>query len=312
MKWKIYITTIVIIVLFAFNIFLAIKNFSDRTFPTSSIGTPADYEGRAYILPIAGPNYIPILDSGIPKPEISAKSAVVYDTRSSRFLYEKNSNTQLPIASLTKVMSAVIVLENLNLEDIVTISEDSIKVDGEKQDIYLGEKLTVRNLLKLMLIESSNDAAYALTSYAKEIGINFIGLMNLKAISLGMTNSFFIDPAGLDDKGYSTAQDLLKLIEYSLSYPEIWDISAEKTAIVESSDERIKHKIKSTNKLLGLIKDIIGGKTGYTEGAEQCMILVTSVPDYPSKLVSVVLGSDDRFDDTQKLIEWTRRAYRWK
>lgn len=310
--FRVHAAIIAIVVLFAVNIFLAVINYGNRTFPSLSVGISADYEGQAYILPIAGPNYIPILDSSIPRPEISAKSALVYDTRSSRFLYEKNGNAKLPIASLTKIMSAVIILENLNLEDIVTVSEDSIRVDGEKQDIYLGEKLTVRNLLKLMLIESSNDAAYAAAAHAKKTGIDFVGLMNLKAVSLGMTDSFFIDPAGLDDKGYSTAQDLVKLVEYSLSYPEIWDISAEKTAIVESSDERIKHAIKSTNRLLGLIKDIIGGKTGYTEGAGQCMILVTSVPDYPSKLISIVLGSDDRFEDTQKLIEWTRTAYRWK
>jgi len=163
-----------------------------------------------------------------------------------------------------------------------------------------------------MLIESSNDAAYAVMSYAKSRGINFVELMNAEAVKAGMSNSYFIDPAGLNDNAYSTASDLIKLVEYSLKYHEIWDISAEKTAIVESSDERIKHEIISTNRLLGLVKDIIGGKTGYTDGALQCMILVTSIPDYPSKIVSVVLGSNDRFGDTQRLIDWTRAAYSWK
>ena len=163
-----------------------------------------------------------------------------------------------------------------------------------------------------MLIESSNDAAYALANYAEEKRLDFTGEMNLKAKALNMRDSFFNDPAGLDDSAYSTAQDLVKLVEYSLNYKEIWDISAEKTAIIESSDERIKHSIKSTNRLLGLIKDIIGGKTGYTDGALECMILVASVPDYPGQLISIVLGSDDRFGDTQKLVEWTRAAYRWK
>jgi D-alanyl-D-alanine carboxypeptidase len=102
------------------------------------------------------------------------------------------------------------------------------------------------------------------------------------------------------------------LVEYSLNYQEIWDISSEKMVIVESSDERIKHTAVSTNRLLGLIKDIIGGKTGYTDGALQCMILVTNVPGYPSKVISIVLGSHDRFSDTQKLINWTRLAYSWE
>lgn len=310
---RVYFTVIIIFALFIVNIILVFKNSQDDSLVIQLASEYIENTiGQAYILPISGPNYIPVLDSDISKPIISAKSAVIYDTHSRRFLYEKNSETKLPIASLTKVMSAVVILENLNLDNIVTIAIDSIRVDGEKQDLYLGEKLSVRNLLKLMLIESSNDAAYAVMSYAKSRGINFVELMNAEAVKAGMSNSYFIDPAGLNDNAYSTASDLIKLVEYSLKYHEIWDISAEKTAIVESSDERIKHEIISTNRLLGLVKDIIGGKTGYTDGALQCMILVTSIPDYPSKIVSVVLGSNDRFGDTQRLIDWTRAAYSWK
>lgn len=312
MQWKVYVATIGIIALFAVNIFLAFQNSRPEM---SVIDMTSDYinrEQQAYILPISGPNYIPILDSNISAPVIYAKSAAVFDTRSSRFLYEKDSNIRRPIASLTKVMSAVVALENLNLEDIVTISEDSIKVDGEKQDLYLGEKISVRNLLKLALIESSNDAAYALAFYARQEGIDFVGQMNLKAKKLDMADSNFLDPAGLNDNAYSTVQDLVKLVGYSLNYQEIWDISAEKMAIVESSDEKIKHTAQSTNRLIGLIKDLVGGKTGYTDGAGQCLILVTSAPDYPSKVISIVLGSQDRFGDSQKLTDWTRRAYKWQ
>jgi len=309
--WKVYLIIITIFVLFAVNLFLLLKNSSDDSLVVQLTGDRVD-DQRVYVLPISGPNYIPIFDSSVSQPTIGAKSALVYDTRSSRFLYEKNRKIKLPIASLTKVLSAVVVLENLDLNDIVTISEESIKVDGERQDLYLGEKISVRNLLKLMLIESSNDASYAIAAHAQSQGIDFVGSMNTKARALNMPDSYFIDSAGLNDSGYSTAEDLIKLVEYSLNYQEIWDISAEKTAIIESSDERIKHTATSTNRLLGLVKDIIGGKTGYTEGAGQCMILVTSVPGYPSKLVSIVLGSDDRFGDTQKLIDWARQAYRWK
>ncbi|OGN01088.1 MAG: hypothetical protein A3B91_00725 [Candidatus Yanofskybacteria bacterium RIFCSPHIGHO2_02_FULL_41_29] len=310
---RVYLAVTIIVVLFAVNILLVFKNNQDDSLIIQLASRyNGSLNGQAYILPISGPNYIPILDSSISAPKIDSKSAVIYDTKSRRFLYEKESNIKLPIASLTKIMSAVVVLENLNLDDIVTVFENSIKADGEKQDLYLGEKMSIRNLLKLMLIESSNDAAYALMYYAKSRGIDFVGLMNSEAITTGMTDSYFTDPAGLDDGAYSTASDLIKLVEYSLKYQEIWDISAEKTAIVESSDERIKHQVTSTNRLLGLVKDIIGGKTGYTEGAGQCMILVTSVPDYPSKIISIVLGSGDRFGDTQKLIDWTRQAYRWQ
>ena len=310
--FKVYFATITIIVLFAVNFFFVFKNSRDNIAVISFVENYVDENQQAFILPISEPNYIPVLDSNIVAPLVSAKSAIVYDTRSGRFLFEKNSNLNLPIASLTKIMSAVIILEKFNLDDIVTISNNSIRVDGEKQDLYLGEKISVRNLLKLMLIESSNDAAYALTDYAKTNGVDFIQTMNLKAKSLGMLNSNFIDPAGLNDNAHSTVQDLIKLIEYSLNYQEIWNISVEKTVIVESSDEKIQHTARSTNLLIGLIKDLVGGKTGYTEGAGQCMILVASVPNYPSKIVSIVLGSQDRFGDTQKLIDWTRQAYRWQ
>ena len=312
MSKKVYASTILIIALFVVNFVLLFKNSRDNFTISYSFEEVGDIRERAYILPISAPNYIPILDSNISRPSVSAKSAIVYDTSSSRFLYDKNTEMKLPIASLTKIITAVAVLENMSLDDIVTIAEDSMGVDGEKQDLYLGEKISIRNLLKLLLIESSNDAAYALANHAKKQGIDFIGAMNIKAGALGMRDTVFNDPAGLNDSAYSTARDLVKLVEYSLVYQEIWDISSEKTAIVESSDERIKHSITSTNRLLGMIKDIIGGKTGFTDGALQCMILVTSIQGYPGKLVTIVLGSQDRFGDTQKLIEWTRTAYRWR
>src|SRR3989344_5309830 len=312
MRLKVYTATITIIVLFAVNIFLAIQ--ISQNIPLSDLmplGVSSS-QRQSYILSVSELNYIPILNANINRPIISGKSALIYDTDSNRFLYEEDTDSKLPIASLTKILSAVVVLERLDSNDIVTITEKSIRVDGEKQDLYLGEKLTVRNLLKLMFIESSNDAAYALAEHAKNLGIDFVGEMNLKSRNLDMRDSVFTDPAGLDDSAYSTAKDLVKLVEYSLNYKEIWDISSEKAAIIESSDERIKHSVTSTNRLLGLIKDIIGGKTGYTDGAGQCMILVTSIPDYSGKIVSIVLGSEDRFGDTQKLVEWTRSAYRWK
>lgn len=309
---KVYAVTITIIVLFGVNFFLVFKNNLNNPPLVQPLENYVSKNDPAYVLPISGPNYIPILDSSIPRPLVSAKSAIVYDTRSSRFLFDKDSKLKLPIASLTKVMSAVVVLENLNLDDIVSIADGSIRVDGEKQDLYLGEKISVRNLLKLALIESSNDAAYALAAYARSKGIDFVSAMNARATALGMSDSYFVDPAGLDDHAHSTVQDLVKLVEYSLNYPEIWDISAEKTAVIESSDEKIRHTARSTNLLIGLIQDFIGGKTGYTEGAGQCMILVTNVPGYPSKIISIVLGSGDRFSDAQKLIGWTREAYRWE
>lgn len=272
---------------------------------------PAFNSSQAYLFPISEPSYFPIYDSKSEKPVIDAKSGLVYDTRSGRFLYAKNPRIKLPVASLTKILSAIIVLDNLDLKETVKIPKEVLRVDEEKQSLYLNEEITVQSLLKLVLIESSNDAAYALAWHADSKGINFVEKMNEKARVFGMNDSSFLDPAGLNDNAYSTAEDLVKLIRNSIKYNFIWDILTEKSVVVKSVDGKIEHKVESTDLLLGVIPDIFGGKTGYTDGALGCMILVVDIPDKNDKLISVVLGSRSRFEDTKKLIDWVKESYRW-
>ena len=273
---------------------------------------PAFNSYQAYVLPISEPSYFPIFDSVKEKPVIDAKAGLVYDTRSGRFLFVKNPRIKLPIASLTKILSAVVVLENFDTKEAVTIPKEVLRVDDEKQSLYLNEEITVQNLLKLMLIESSNDAAYALAYHANNKGINFVDKMNEKAQLLNMNDSNFLDPAGLNDNAYSTSEDLVKLIKYSLKYDLIWEILTEKSIVVKSVDGKIEHKAENTDQLLGIIPDIFGGKTGNTDKALGCMILVVDIPDKNDKLISIVLGSRSRFDDTKKLIDWVKEAYRWE
>ncbi len=272
---------------------------------------PAFNSSEAYLLPISEPSYFPIYDAKTAKPVIDAKSGLVYDTRSGRFLFDKNSRIKLPVASLTKILSALIVIENFNLKDTVVVPKEALKVDTEKQSLYLDEEITVENLLKLMLIESSNDAAYALAWYANSKGINFVDKMNEKAQSLNMIDSHFLDPAGLNDSAYSTSEDLVKLVKYSFKYDLVWEILTEKNIIIKSTNGKIEHNVESTDQLLGVIPNIFGGKTGNTDGALGCMILVVDIPDKNDKLISIILGSRSRFDDTKKLIDWVKEAYRW-
>jgi len=287
-------------------------SLTGRISTEGNIGTGTLGSGAAYIFPIAESTYLPVLNTAIERPALSAKSAIVYDTRSSRSLYSKNSEERLPIASLTKLLSAVVVLENLNLDDIVVVSKEALKVDGEKQTLYLDERIRARDLLKMMLIESSNDAAYALKYYASIIGVDLGALMNRKAIELGMHSSIFHDPAGLNDDALSTSEDLLKLVSYSLKFDDLWLILGEKSTTVYSVDGRIEHQVNSTNQLLGVIPDVVGGKTGYTDIALGNMILAVGIPGKNDKLISIVLGSNERFTDTEKLINWTKRAYSWE
>ncbi|OGN09406.1 MAG: hypothetical protein A3J46_01215 [Candidatus Yanofskybacteria bacterium RIFCSPHIGHO2_02_FULL_41_11] len=302
------------------SVLILVNVFFIFNFPkTASIKPRSDLviQGRtlnqaAYVLPISEPSYLPVLNTAIERPQLTAKSAVVYDMRSSRFLYSKNPEDRLPIASLTKLLSAVVVLEYLNPDDIVIVSKESIKVDGEKQTLYLDERIKVGELLKMMLIESSNDAAHALKLYASSLGVDLISFMNKKAVELGMNDSIFHDPAGLNDDALSTSEDLVKLVKYSLQLDELWSTLGEKTASVSSIGGRIERKINSTNQLLGIIPDIVGGKTGYTEKALGCMILVVDIPDKNDKLIIIVLGSTERFTDTEKLTNWVKRAYSWE
>lgn len=306
---KLYIFAVMLAGLIIINIFFVLGSPKTNNLVNAE---PVFNSSEAYILPISEPSYFPIYDSTKAKPLLDTKSGLVYDLRSGRFLFDKNSRIKLPIASLTKILSAVVVLENLNLKDIVVVPQEVLKVDAEKQSLYLNEEITVENLLKLMLIESSNDAAYALAGYANNKGINFVEKMNEKAKFLSMIDSNFLDPAGLNDIAYATAEDLVKLVKYSLKYDLIWQILTEKNIIVKSIDGKIQHQVESTDQLLGVIPNIFGGKTGNTDGALGCMILVVDIPDKNDKLISVILGSHSRFDDTKKLIDWIKLAYRWE
>lgn len=310
MRRNLYILLGVLVVFVLINVLFVFNFNKESQIDDKLINISADYS-QAFLFPISEPSYVPILNTTIEKPQISAQSAVVYDLKSSKYLYSKNINLRLPIASLTKLMTAVVVMELLNLDDIVTVPKEAIKIDGEKQTLYLGEKIKVRDLLKMMLIESSNDAAYALKFYAASLGIDLIQKMNAKAVELGMINSIFHDPAGLNDEASSTAEDLIKLVKFSMRFNDIWIILAEKISTIYSVDGKIEHRVKNTNQLLDIIPGVLGGKTGYTEKALGCMILLVEVSDKNDKLISVVIGSKERFTDTQKIINWARNAYIW-
>jgi len=313
MQRKLTILTIIILVLVSVNIYFLVTSARiDDTGPGPVFTTVE----AAYVFPRVQANYLPLLDPSSGNVELSAKSAIVYDVKTGRELFQKDPEAKLPIASLTKIMTAIVVWETLSPNDVVTVPASAVKADGERQDLYAGENISVNSLLQLMLIESSNDAAHALTHYAKEKGIDLVGEMNLKAAELDMYSTKFMDPAGLDDSGYSTVSDLVKAVKYGLRYSVIWNFSRSQTAIVASTDGRISHQARSTNQLLGIVTDIFGGKTGYTDSALGCMILIVDVPPpaggQEDKIISIVLGSRSRFDDISKLVQWTRMAYRWE
>lgn len=275
--------------------------------------TPGLQSARAYLMPVSNPAYSPVRDTRVAEPELDANVALLVHLESGRILLEKNRSIQVPIASLTKVLSALVVQDLLDPETFVTISSTSVRVDGQKQTLYRDERVRVRDLTAMMLVESSNDAAYALAAEAAARGYDFVDRMNERARALGMTDCLFTDPAGLDDKAYCTADGLLRLARASLRQaPDLWNIMAQPRVQVASADGRITHDVASTNELLGLVDGIVGGKTGNTDGALGCMLLAVQAPDGRGTLVSIILGSRSRFGDTRTLVEWARTAYRWQ
>ncbi|MEK7659378.1 MAG: serine hydrolase [Patescibacteria group bacterium] len=274
-------------------------------------------QNAPYLLPDAETNYFPIRDWGIPDPDIFAQSVILYDFASEKVLFDKNSGVKLPIASLTKLMTAVAVIENTDLGDAVGIKKSAIEKsekEGGGNDLYQGERIKAADLLKLMLIESSNVAAYAFADHIEEkYGINLVEKMNEKAKLLEMSSTFFTEAAGLDDqKSFSTSQDLLKLIKYSFRYADLYDILKIQKTEIDSIDGKLRHQIFNTNELLGKLFNIIGGKTGFTELSGESIILVTESPNNSSRLIAVVLGSNDRFAEAETLIGWAGKAYLWK
>lgn len=274
--------------------------------------TPGVRAAQAYLLPISDSGSAPIRNTQIVDPTIDANEALLVHLESGRVLLEKNASVKVPIASLTKLITALVVRDLFTSDTVVTVASTSVRVDGQKQTLYSGERLLVRDLVAMMLVESSNDAAVALAEYAKTEGIDFVVQMNEKAWQLGMRDCVFKDPAGLDDTAYCTANDMFRLVRAALAQaPELWPVMATQQLTVHSADGTIVHEVKSTDELLGQFPGIVGGKTGNTDAALGCLILVVKLPGNHDTLVSIVLGSRTRFQDTRALIDWAQTAYRW-
>jgi len=269
-------------------------------------------QGRAYLLPVLESGSAPVRDTTVPDPTLDANSVLLYHIESGTELYAKNPDVRVPIASLTKIMSALVATDLFSPNEIVTVASESVRVDGAKQTLTAGERLRVSDLISMMLVESSNDAAYALAAHAQDQGIDFVERMNTKAWVLGMQGCAFRDPAGLDDAAYCTARDLVRLVRAALrNAPQLWPVMASPAVTIQSVDGSAAKEIKSTDQLLGMVPGIIGGKTGNTDGALGCLLLVVQSPDKRDTLISIVLGSRQRFTDSAALISWAWHAYRW-
>ena len=241
--------------------------------------------------------------------ELNSRIALIYDRASGRILYERNGNKQTPMASTTKIMTAIVVLENANLNDVVTIQAKAAGIGGSRLGLKKNDKITVNDLLYGLLLRSGNDAAVALAQYVGGSVEGFAEMMNKKAEELGLVNSHFIVPHGLDnEEHYTTAYELAQMADYALKIDKFKQIVSTKSTTINING--YPKSINNTNQLLGSVNGVYGVKTGFTNGAGRC--LVTACKRNNLDIVTVIIGANttkQRTSDTIKLIEYAYKNF---
>lgn len=233
-------------------------------------------------------------------PVVEAKAALAVDLNSSQILFEKNIDEPLPIASLTKLMTALIVRANFTLDQIISINPTATQAPPAKIWLHAYEKLTVRDLLLGLLIRSANDVA---TAFAAELGQQyFVELMNAKKNQLGLSRTHFSNPAGFDSaENFSTAREVALLAQAFWRDDFLQEIVGKSAATIYSIDGRFRHDFFSTNKLFDSFLDIQGLKTGSTEDAGNCFAGVARLSN-GHEILALVLDSPDRFQEVKNIL----------
>lgn len=265
------------------------------------------------------PSSVPLKKGDAISLEINAKSAIsvfVGKNGQQEILFAKNETDNLPIASITKLVTALVVLDNYDLSQKVLIDADSSSLEKGRPASVLavGQSFFVKSLLNLMLVDSNSTAA---DSLAKVAGYDrFLQLMNEKAKAIGLSDVIFSTPVGRGNTNLMSVQDVVKILNYiNLNKPEIFDISSQKSYILFDSNFQFVRNVQNINSLLDdptLSERIIGGKTGETVDAGQCLALIVKAKDRQNYIINVVLNSDDRFSEMKKIINWDDASYDWQ
>ena len=235
----------------------------------------------------------------------SAKAAVVIDSLTGEVLYEHNAYDRLPMASTTKIMSAVVALENSDLDESFTVDPEAIKVEGSSMGLTEGDVVTMRDLICGMLLPSGNDAANAAAVRIAGSVEGFVGMMNEKAEELGLENTHFVTPSGLDDytdDHYSTAYDMARLADYALQNDVFAEICSKKYIKLSLGNPSQERWLTNTNKLLDSCEGVTGVKTGFTDKAKRC--LVSSCKRGNAELICVTLNDPDDWRDHSGLYDY--------
>ena len=257
----------------------------------------------------ASPSPFPtVLNTPRPRPappRIDAKAAVLEDMRTGQVLYAKAASQKRPVASLTKVMTALLTLRHSSLSDVITIDRETAHTPPSNLNLKVGERLSVRDLLYGLLLSSANDAAVALAEHVSGSVSPFVGLMNRTARSLGMRHTRFASPNGLADSGYSTARDLATLTGAAYELPTFRRIVDTRFATIPGPPGKPDRVLQNRDVLLWLYRGATGVKTGFTVAAGWCLIAEASRGG--RHLLSVVLGAPTQgtsFSDAATLLNY--------
>lgn len=248
-----------------------------------------------------------VLGASSVDPKITAKSAIFVETKTGDVLYAKNIHDKLPIASLSKVMTALVALEHRSLDEKLLVSRRASEMEPDEMILLPGEKLTLKELLYGIFLVSANDAAEVVAETTTGNREEFIKLMNDKAKQLGMMETYFVNPTGLDEdsgSSYSSAYDLAILTRYLIrNYPAVVDISKTAHIILPKTEEHQDYEMYSGINLLTTYSGVVGFKTGYTPVAGYTLITLARKDGH--EVVGVLLNSEYRRDEAKKLLDYS-------
>ena len=264
---------------------------------------------RSYTLPSPSPVLYPQNDGTI-FPRISARAVIVQDVGSRTLMYAKSPDTPLLPASTTKIMTALVALSTWpDLDTVITVKNEDRAI-GQTIELQKGEQLTLKNMLYGLLVHSGNDAALALADNFPGGYEAFVQAMNVKAESIHLGHTVFKNPSGVEQYGHvTTARDLAILAGIAMENQLIEQIVSTRAITITDISGTISHYLATTNELLGVLPGLKGLKTGWTENAGECLISYVERDGHP--IIIVVLGSLDRFGDTNDLVNWVYAHHNW-
>lgn len=251
---------------------------------------------------------IPRLKSNSNFPELTAHAVVAMDVDSGVTLFQKNPDQKVLPASTTKIITGLVAMDYFSPDQV--LENHGVSVEGQKMKLVPGEKITFQDILYGLLVYSANDAAEVIAQNFPGGRTEFINAMNTKAKLLGLKNSNFANPTGLEEWGhYSTAKDLVLAATFAVRKPEFLSVVGTKDVVVKSVDKKYTHNLKNINELVGSVEGVLGIKTGWTENAQEN--LVSYIDRGGKKVIIALLGSKDRFGESKALIEWIYSNYDW-